>query len=341
MNYSDIAELSGFHKSTVSRALRNSPKVNPKTREKILQTARDMGYKVNPLVSAWMSHVRDPSSEFAFPTVAWINLEYRGDLWRKENYLKPVLNGARNHFELNNFSMQELWLHAEGMTVKRMIEILKARGIQGILLPYIKTRPFPDDLIQLKDEFYCINLDSPISGFSSVCPNLTENFDICLNEARKLGYRKIGFCAYARHEKDSADASSARYLNYNANIPKKERVPLVNLSSKADLFKEGFMKWFEKHRPEAIIVRNPQVFQVLNDMKIQVPEDVGIIHTNLNSLVAGTTGIDEKKELIGGMAAAMLISRIRQGYQNLEFSGKLFVTGEWIEGNTTRQKKMV
>jgi DNA-binding LacI/PurR family transcriptional regulator len=43
----DLAELAGLSKITVSRALSDSPLVNPETRERINQLAREHGYKLN------------------------------------------------------------------------------------------------------------------------------------------------------------------------------------------------------------------------------------------------------------------------------------------------------
>ena len=43
----EIAELAGVSQSTVSRALRGSPLVNSKTRERVLRIANEKNYKVN------------------------------------------------------------------------------------------------------------------------------------------------------------------------------------------------------------------------------------------------------------------------------------------------------
>ena len=51
----DIADRTGYSVNTVSHALRNMPDISPKTREKIRQTAKQMGYLHNQLASSLRS----------------------------------------------------------------------------------------------------------------------------------------------------------------------------------------------------------------------------------------------------------------------------------------------
>ena len=47
LTMADLAELAGLSKITVSRALSDSPLVNPETRERIQALALEHGYKLN------------------------------------------------------------------------------------------------------------------------------------------------------------------------------------------------------------------------------------------------------------------------------------------------------
>lgn len=54
----DIAEAAGVNSSTVSRALKGSPKVSTRKREEILRIAEEMGYRPDPMVRALMAQRR-------------------------------------------------------------------------------------------------------------------------------------------------------------------------------------------------------------------------------------------------------------------------------------------
>ena len=54
----ELARSLGLSHTTVSEALRASPRVKASTRERVLKAAREVGYRHNPLAGALMSEMR-------------------------------------------------------------------------------------------------------------------------------------------------------------------------------------------------------------------------------------------------------------------------------------------
>ena len=54
----EIARSLGLSHTTVSEALRDSPRVNPATRKRVQKAAKSVGYRPNPLAGALMSEMR-------------------------------------------------------------------------------------------------------------------------------------------------------------------------------------------------------------------------------------------------------------------------------------------
>jgi len=54
----DVARKAGVHRATVSLSLRNHPRIPVATRERIRAIASELGYRINPLVSALMQSRR-------------------------------------------------------------------------------------------------------------------------------------------------------------------------------------------------------------------------------------------------------------------------------------------
>ncbi|RMD81235.1 MAG: LacI family transcriptional regulator, partial [Lentisphaerae bacterium] len=85
-NQKQLAEAAGVSQKTVNLALRGKPGVNPKTRERIIRLARDMGYKPHAAARAMVSaktsqigivlpvsHEREFHNPMHFETISGIN----------------------------------------------------------------------------------------------------------------------------------------------------------------------------------------------------------------------------------------------------------------------------
>jgi len=66
---------------TVSRALRNSSKVNPETKKRIREMADKLGYRQNPLVSANMAGIRASKRVAYQATIGIIHETPTGGEW--------------------------------------------------------------------------------------------------------------------------------------------------------------------------------------------------------------------------------------------------------------------
>jgi LacI family transcriptional regulator len=70
---SQVAELAGVSKNTVSLALRNSPRIPPATRALVEAAAAQLGYQRNAAVGELMAQLRRTGSTQFTPTLALLN----------------------------------------------------------------------------------------------------------------------------------------------------------------------------------------------------------------------------------------------------------------------------
>ena len=90
----ELARRLGLSHTTVSDALRDSPRVKKATKEQVLKAAREYGYRYNPLAGALMSQMRMGSVETFRGGIAVVDLE--GARMRAEvfaRFHKEVLEG--------------------------------------------------------------------------------------------------------------------------------------------------------------------------------------------------------------------------------------------------------
>src|ERR1700674_4581679 len=80
----EIAQRLGVASSTISRALRNDPRISMELRKRVRGVADELGYQPNPLVSALMANRRRRGSGGAVDVIALVtNYGGRND-WRRK-----------------------------------------------------------------------------------------------------------------------------------------------------------------------------------------------------------------------------------------------------------------
>ncbi|MBN2311283.1 MAG: LacI family DNA-binding transcriptional regulator [Candidatus Hydrogenedentes bacterium] len=124
---SDIAERAGVHRSTVSLALRDDPRITAATRDRIKAIAADIGYLPN--------------------------LVARGLTSKRTHTVGLLVPKLRDDFYVTVVSHQEEWLRAHGMTpllivtqIRKEIELpaiaeLVGRGVDGLAFNYYPSAP--------------------------------------------------------------------------------------------------------------------------------------------------------------------------------------------------------
>ena len=95
----EVARRARVSTSTVSLALRNSPRVAAETRSRVQQLAAQAGYKIHPLVAAHMRSRRRARVGVAGPVLALVDTQRRQHGWRdnRPTVVRQMLTGARAH----------------------------------------------------------------------------------------------------------------------------------------------------------------------------------------------------------------------------------------------------
>jgi transcriptional regulator with XRE-family HTH domain len=88
----EVADRAQVSRMTVSRALRNDPKISLATRERVQQIARDMGYRTNALVSALMSNLRQTRAPSDVTTLAFLTSMPSRSGWREIAAFSPLFH---------------------------------------------------------------------------------------------------------------------------------------------------------------------------------------------------------------------------------------------------------
>lgn len=136
---SAIAQRAGVSLATVSYALRKNPKISAATRDAVLRAADSLGYRPNPRVASLMAHIRGGRTGAARECLAFVWVHTTRAESRANPFLRSVLAGARQRAAQLGFALEEFWTSDDGMTDRRLGQILRARGITGVILSPVTT----------------------------------------------------------------------------------------------------------------------------------------------------------------------------------------------------------
>lgn len=129
-----VAAAAGVARATVSYALRDNPKIPAKTVARVRAVAERLGYRPNPRVAALMAHIRQAHPVGRGERIAFVWVHTTRVEARQNPFLRNVFAGARQRATQMGFTLEEFWTNDADMTDLRLEQIIRARGIVGVVL---------------------------------------------------------------------------------------------------------------------------------------------------------------------------------------------------------------
>ncbi len=344
MSVRKIANNLGLSASTVSLALRSSPRISADTRERVLKEARDLAYKPNAKLNELMSHLRlngGGASKACFGVISFYNTLRP---WEQTPHLTSIYQAMQTRGEALGYRLESLGLKAPGMSMKRFRSILDVRGIQGLLCfgsPNFEEQ-FPEEL----DHFAIVTIGMSISTpLHRVTSHFFSDLYKTLNRLYRMGYRRPGLLLDEYENGRTAHAYPSAYLGWCEHfLGNSSLMPIMRTSNGVG---DETMDWVRTNRPDVIVCVHgcdeiEKLQRMLNDNGIRIPDDIGI--AAISQLLDGSrlSGMQQNQGLIGEWAVELLASRIMNQDFGLPEKPRIeSVEGEWIEGQTLRSLVLV
>ncbi|MBX3735763.1 MAG: LacI family DNA-binding transcriptional regulator [Candidatus Didemnitutus sp.] len=337
----DVARAAGVHKATAARALNEDPRITSETKARVKAAAEKLGYRVNHLLAAWMS-TRRRGVPVASATIAYVTGHPTRYGWRPPHSdLPDFFPGAKARAEAAGFKLEDFWLREPGMTPARFVRILRARGIQGVLIgrmPGWETTLMEYDWSGFSVAALGISLKAPL--FHRVRENHFQTTSLAAVRCFERGYRRIGL-AFDRADDIGRmnDMWVGGFLSEQVKWPRTcYRVPplLSPTSNRA-----SFERWLKRHRPDVVLVSQADpVRGWLAAARLHVPGDVGLVDLRCYDPAAGISGVHYDIARTGAVGVETLIALLhRQEHGVPPRPQEVLLEGEWVEGTTLRPAK--
>ncbi len=325
-----IAKEAGVSRMTVSMALRNHPRVAPETRERIKKIAAEQGYTPDPNLTELMRYLRKRDISKEEPVLAILNGVKRPlSKLRKQALL--IRQGAKERAEELGFKIEDFWLHEPGMRMQRIVQILRTRGIRGIVVLPVESL---EDVFSLPQEDFVGVATCAVAaklGYNQVHPHFYQSMHVGISTLSEKGFKRIGFCVTESQDERSNHLFQSYLLWYQNTIPEEERIPALKRKT---ISPEDLESWARKYEPDVIISPNIDHYHWLQEAGFEIPNDL--------SFAALGPAMEEEGEIaqvqigyrkIGSTAIDILKTKLANEHLGPSDSPAVtLIRGKWVDG---------
>lgn len=346
----DIAREVRLSVASVSRALRNDPRLSESTRRRVSEAAERLGYRPNALVSIFQAQVRARRARLYQANIAWIDDQEDPAAWHHTPWLRGYFQGASRRaaeqgYKLEVIRLEELRDWSPDLNVSRFARILDARGIHGAILPLL-THPsltagdWPCAVAQLGSREAA--LENPQARpplepkhWHKALPDYFHNTLTAMREIRRLGYRRPGLVLTRWLDRFTDWQLKGGFLAAGCGMFDKPLPPPLILAEMEDT--AALAKWLARCRPDCVLCAHGAMRRILASVGLKAPEDIGLVHLSHAEDVRDWAGVCEQHEALGAAAADIVISQLRRNERGLPALPRATtIRGIWVPGATVR-----
>lgn len=331
----DIARRLSISTSTVSRALQNQPNVNKETRQKVLQTARKLGYQYN----TFAGHLRMQRTH----TIGFLVHELNS------NFITSVLAGVEKVTAQAGYDL--LIAHSSESYTKEAANALNLfhKRVDGLIASLAFDTTHLDHFTAFNEKgipiIFFDRVEESSRNTSVIIDNYKAGYDATqhlINEGCKrivIVTANLKRNVYAQRFRGYKDALLDHGIRYD------ERSLIVNdLSEKAGI-ESAYQILKMKPRPDGLFITNDfsaaVCMQTLKEHGVHIPADIAIVGFNNDAISKlidpNLTTVNYPGEYMGEVAARNLVDQLK-GISSLEKTNTIIIHSELVIRQSSRKK---
>lgn len=331
----DVALALGVHRTTVSLALRRDPRIPQKTQEAVIAAAERLGYRPNPLVSALMQLQRGRRTSRGVTTLAYLTCDNAREEWRKNPAYVEIFESAFARAASLGYRLEEFSLTQKGMNPRRVEQILRTRGIRGILLA---PPPGSDSRVEINlKDFAAIGLGLRIREpfIERVSTDHYQAMRLTLRACREKGYRRPGLVVGETASERIGHRWEAAFLLEGWMASERKTVPILTgpINDGALATPPTFSAWLKRHRPDVVITTPSDRASEWIAATKAISAQTGFASLGLRDRSGEIAGVWQNHTRLGAIAVELLAAKLQRNEHGAEHATDThLVEGEWIDG---------
>jgi LacI family transcriptional regulator len=329
-----LAKILGLSRTTVSDALRGSPRVDPSTAARVTAAAKEAGYRRNPLAGALMSELRRSRGTAFRGVLAAVDFFEPNRPDSAARFHRELVLGAEMRGTELGFKVEKFVVGRAGLSVPRLDSILQSRGINGIFLLPAWDEP---DLSGLDWSHYAgIYTDYIIErpALHSVCSDHYRSLLAALQRLAALGYTRPGLFLQRHHDERLQYRWGAAFRTFQETHPVAKPVPPLIVDK---FSREKFCAWFRKHKSDVVLSHNTEAMDWMESCGAKLPDTHGFASLNVLMKTRPCAGLDLQPRQLGARGAELLIAQLQRNEPGIpEWPSTTTIPARWVDGPTLR-----
>ncbi len=332
-----LAKELGLSRTTVSDALRGSPRVKSATVELVRAAAKAAGYERNPLTGAVMSQLRRSRGQQFRGVIAALEIIDPGRSELMERYNGTVLKGISDRANHLGFKVERFEIGPDHVRLSRLDTILHTRGIQGLVL--LPAAGFPDFSALSWQRYTAVYTDYFINHppLHCVCSDHYRSMVGLLQELHARGYRRPGLFMEIPHDERLQFRWEGAFLALQKYLPEITVVPALRMEK---ITRPGFETWFKKYNPDVVIGHHAEALTWMKACGAKLPKTHAYVCLNSLRASGNCAALDLQTAQLGARAVELVIGQLLHNEFGIPSQPSLTtLTAKLIEGPTLRPAK--
>lgn len=329
-----IARAADCSLATVSYALRDDPRIRPETRATVQKIAAELGYRPNPRFAALMSHIRNSRPVAAGERIAFVWVHTPRVESAKDPFLQRVFLGAKARAEALGYGLEQFWTAERGMTDRRLSQVMKSRGIVGVVLsPVIHET---DVTLDLDWSFFA----PAVIGSARWNPELHHAghhhylaMRMVLDQLAAAGCRRPMAILEADVNERARRAWEAAFAVFHPS--RKDAADLLWIGLPDD--PRVVARRLKSSRPDAVVVSAHGVVEKLQRLNLAAEPGLPIITLHWVPTAPEIGGIDQSYDMVAANAVDLVVSQLNSNETGAPpWPRMLLFPGRWVDPEKRR-----
>lgn len=329
-----LAKTLGLSRTTISEALRGSPRVRAETTARVREAAEAAGYRPNPLAGAVMSELRRSRSGLFRGVLAVVDLDEAERPTYSVKFHQELVAGITERAAELGFKAERFFVGPNGVSQHRLDTILQSRGIQGVVLLPAWGDP---DYSHLDWSHYAgVYTDCAIErpALHSVSLDHYRSMFSVLQRLYALGYRRPGLFVRQHDEERLHYRWSGAFLAYHEHQRDLVSVPPL---IREEISEKDFTTWFRRYQPDVVIGHRTEVMTWMQASGARIPKTHGFFCLNQVRQHTACASLDQQPRLIGARSVEIVITQLYHNERGAPAHLALtLLPGRWVDGPTLR-----